>query len=96
MPFYQSINIDALDEETLPVSANIIGASLAAYPAFQFRVFKKGFLEISLPVRLLRLASFTGDSENPFLNLSETKRNSNDIDVLPSIYELRLGLSIGL
>ncbi len=96
MPFFQSIDVSAIDEETLPVATNIIGASLAAYPAFQFRVFKKGFLEISLPIRLLRAAGFTGESGNPFLNLVETNRNSFDVDVLPSIYELRLGLSIGL
>lgn len=96
LPFFQSIDVDAADESSLPVSANLIGGTLALYPAFQFRIFKKGYLEISVPIRLLRAAAFTGDSGNPFLNLKERQQTTSDIDFAPSVYEFRLGLAIGL
>ncbi len=96
MPFLQSIDVLSEDDESLNVSANIVGVSIAAYPAVQFKIFKKGYLDISLPIRIFRAASFTGDSGNPFLNLREVQQSTADIDFVPSIYELRLGLSIGL
>jgi len=96
MPFLQSMDVESADDQSLNVATNIVGVSLAAYPAFQFKVFKKGYLDISLPVRILRAAAFTGDSGNPFLNLRERQETTSDVDFAPSIYELRLGLSIGL
>jgi len=96
LPFFQSLEIDPGKEQTLAVNANIIGASLAAIPSFQFRLFKKGYLEISLPIRVLRAAGFAGESGNPFLNLHERQQTTADVDFVPSIYELRIGLALGL
>ena len=96
LPFFQSLEVDAGADKTLPVETKIIGASLAAIPAFQFKIFKKGLLEISLPIRLLRAGGFTGESGNPFLNLHERQQTTADVDFVPSIYELRIGLALGL
>jgi len=96
MPFLQSIDVQSADDQSLNVAANIVGVSIAAYPAIQFKIFKKGYLDISLPIRVLRAAAFTGDSSNPFLNLRERQQSTADVDFVPSIYELRLGLSVGL
>jgi len=94
MPFFQSFDIET-SEQVLATNTNILGVSLAAIPSFQFRVMKKGFIELSLPIRVLRLASVSQKEGNPFLNLRERQQTTSDFDFLPSVYELRLTFGIG-
>lgn len=93
MPFLQSFDLEQ-SEDGFPVSINIVGATLTAYPAIQFKVFDNGWIDMRLPFQLIRAANVSGDNGDDFLNLFEEQQRETDFELLPAIYEFRIGLGI--
>lgn len=93
MPFIQSFELEP-STDGFPVSINIIGATVTAYPAMQFRIFDNGWIDLRLPFQLVRIAGVSGENEDDFLNLFEERQRQTDFELLPPIYEIRLGLSL--
>lgn len=94
MPFIQSFELGPTTDG-FPVSINIIGVTVSAYPAMQFKIFENGWIDLRIPFQLVRIAGVTGENEPEFLNLFEEQQRQTDFELLPPIYEVRIGLGIG-